>query len=133
MRLQELQKFESAPEKGYLLLYTRKTVVFEAYSDIDTVKAKITDLWEQDDMLEMHLFDANKEYRCITTQSKRFPGGVIEYVVFGNSDESIYKEDIRLQENYKDKITVINYIGYDDKTGMAFINDYRLAKEVEGV
>lgn len=129
MRLQDLKDLGSAPVKGYLLLYTRKAVVFESYSDINAVKAKISERWEKDDLLELHLFDHDKEYRCIATQSRRFPGGVIESVVDGDSGASVYEEKIRLQDNRQDTITVINYLGYDDRTGMAFVDNYRLAKE----
>ncbi len=127
MRWCNLQKIGEAPQAGQLLAYTRKNVIFQPYGALEEVEEWLS----QEDLLEVHLFDEEKEYRSIATRSKRYKDGVIETVAdfSEREEETLYKEQIRL-ENGQGMITVLNHIKYDDKgdgaTGMASIDNYRL-------
>ncbi len=113
--------FKNAPSAGQALIYTRKKVLFFPYlSERDVIEKT-----EGEELLEVHLFDSRKEYRAILTESRRFPGGIIESVSdFADEKESVYKEEILL-ENSTRKITVLNHLKYG-QNGMVSIDDYRL-------
>lgn len=120
--LEQLEKWNEAPDKGQLLIYTRETVLFHKYPS----KTFVLELLEGQEILEMHLFDNQKEYRCILSRSKRWENGVIETIAnFPIEKENVYKEEILL-ENTKEKMMVYNHIQYDEN-GMATIDNYRLA------
>ena len=160
MDIRNLQQIDKAPHSGYMLLYTRQDVIFEKYDNIDNIKNDIlskVDSKSNNELLEVHLFDNEKEYRAIKTTSHRIyqnsAKDAIECVVSDDEveievkaqakkikneddkkedDESnvvdIYTEDILLDNDFNtimDKITVINYIIYDNN-GMAEMYNYRL-------
>ncbi|MCC8149983.1 MAG: hypothetical protein LIO96_00560 [Lachnospiraceae bacterium] len=113
---------EGAPERGQMLLYTRRSVLFRTYED----KAEIADNLADQELLEVHLFDRKKEYRAIATRSPRFPQGMIETVAdFPENEESAVYRELVLLEKGKGVITVLNHIAYD-KNGMASVDNYRL-------
>lgn len=133
-----LCRLKEAPSHGQALAYTRNRVYFAAYDDIEMVKKEL----ENDELLELHLFDDVKEYRCILSESRRFSsdgaGYYIEAVVdqyFGEDEKNkdtllsnTYEETVFLENGYGDKksrIVVINHICYDEN-GMAKIDNYRL-------
>lgn len=132
--LDKLQKWEKAPQKGQALIYTRKQVIFESYDSKESLIEKLGN----EEILEIHLFDKNKEYRCIVSRSKRRKNGVIEAVIdFPVENPEKYYEEKILLENGKGELIVYNSIKYDDeemdesksdsdKTGMATIDNYRL-------
>lgn len=125
MKIDELNLRESAPSKGQMLVYTRQNVEFKSYNSLDEVEKGFID----SELLEIHLFDDEKEYRAISSTSYRFKEkGFIECVV---SDEKhigdeVYMESVVTENEYNNiPITVINYVTFDER-GMAKINDYRL-------
>lgn len=123
MTLQDLKKLEGAPAQGQLLAYTRRKVIFQPYKRREEVAEVLGDK----ELLELHLFDEQKEYRCIASRSSRFPSGVIETVAdFPENDEwSVYREDVLLEDS-QDEITVLNHIAYNGENGMAYVDNYRL-------
>lgn len=128
MKYESLKRLEEAPQSGYLLAYTREEVVFCKYDQDDNKPEKKLD---EKELLELHLFDNDKEYRCVSSESKRFPSGVIEAVIdFPENDEkTVYSETVLLDKYYKqtaEKITVLNHIAYNEENGMAYVDNYRL-------
>lgn len=123
MTLQDLKKLEQAPVQGQMLAYTRQEVIFQPYEG----REKVTEVLGNSELLELHLFDEQKEYRCLASRSSRFPSGVIETVVdFPENDKwTVYREDVLL-ENSQEEITVLNHIAYNDENGMAYVDNYRL-------
>ncbi len=126
MKWSDLEKIGEAPSAGQMLAYTRKSVIFQDYGDIGEVEQKVSGA----ELLEIHLFDDNKEYRAVSTRSKRFKDGVIETVAdFCETQEETYKEVVLLEDGQK-TMTVLNHLFYDnegpDATGMAVIDNYRL-------
>lgn len=122
-------KLSNIPEKGTMYaLYTDK-VKYERY----TKEEFLEDEHLEEKLLELHLFDADREYRYIKTRK-----GEIEALI---SDETVEHQDIytekiltlgsRKEKPDKDSgfVEVINYITYDENDLMR-IGNYRL-KEVE--
>ena len=72
MTYQDLKRVNEAPKSGQLLAYTRKEVYFQPYGSL----AEAEGLLQEKTLLELHLFDNDKEYRAIVTRSKRFPDGM---------------------------------------------------------
>lgn len=130
MKYSDLHIEEKAPCNGQLLVYTRTQVLFKKYADLTEVKA----LLDNQEILEVHLFDKEKEYRAVATSCKRkfdnCNDGIIEYEACFPEDEKVYKETILLENRYKDygNIVVLNHIENDER-GMAKIDDYRLMME----
>lgn len=131
MKYSDLHIEEKAPHRGQLLVYTRTKVLFEKYADLNEVK----NLLAGKELLEVHLFDKNKEYRAVATRGKRkfkdCNNGVIEHEAeFENDEMRVYKENVLLDNKYKTygSITVLNHIDYDEN-GMAKFDDYRLVME----
>lgn len=132
IKYNDLDVNNKAPANGQLLAYTRTQVLFEKYENLDKVKELIND----QELLELHLFDKDKEYRAVATREKRkfdnCKNGIIEYVSDFVNKEEIYSETILLENKYKGygSIKVLNHIQYDDeKSGMAEFDDYRLVME----
>ena len=123
MNIDNLKRLEEAPERGQILAYTRREVLFHSYESLESIREELQDKT----ILEMHLFDENKEYRCIATESKCFPKGVIEYIAEFSDDSDVYKEKTLVEKGYDtDTLTVMNHIRYEKSNGMAVIDDYRL-------
>ena len=123
MKIDDLKQIGRAPQKGSHLLYTRKKVLFGEYHSLDEFRSGL----EGEELLEVHLFDDTSEYRAITTESPRYPDGVIEWVAdFEDDGMNVYKETCLLENN--GKLTVLNHISYDPDNGMASIDDYRLVR-----
>lgn len=124
MRWEELEKKKEAPESGYILAYTRQEVIFKPYkNELDLEK----NLGEQE-LLEVHLFNREKEYRAISSESKRFSEHFVEYIAdFDCKDPSkIFREKTKLEKEWSNReLIVLNHVAYDDD-GMAAIDDYRL-------
>ncbi len=123
MTLQDLKKPEQAPAQGQMLAYTRQKVIFRPYEG----REKVTEVLGNSELLELHLFDEQKEYRCVASGSSRFPSGVIETVAdFSEEDErTLYREDVLLEDS-QEEITVLNHIAYNEENGMAYVDNYRL-------
>ena len=60
--LQESELFkEGAPTVGQMLVYTRQEVIFKQYNDL----SEVIKIFAENEVLEMHLFDKDKEYRTV--------------------------------------------------------------------
>lgn len=113
-----------SPSSGYLMAYTRKQVIFCKYGTIEEVDTRLNGL----EILELHLFDDQKEYRWVVSQSARFADHYVEHVADFPEDDNTFVQKI-LPENKvlseTEIIIVVNHINYTE-TGMAYIDDYRL-------
>lgn len=130
MKLCELKRLKEAPEQGMMLAYTRKKVIFHSYSNLMEVESLIGEM----ELLELHLFDKGREYRCIASRSPRYCDGMIEAVIdFPEEDEEhVYKEKVRLQKGMgAEKIVVLNHLSYSEDNGMLMVDNYRLRMEEE--
>lgn len=114
--IKELDKFSSAPKVGSYLIYTRKEVKYGDYNNLSFL-----DKYQSDEILELHLFDENKEYRVISSRAN----GPIESILEDSNDCIVDK--ISLEKPYGGSVNLISYIEYDDN-GIARVNNYRLGK-----
>lgn len=123
MYYRDLKKISEAPDQGQMLAYTRKQVIFQPYANPDEVKQMLAD----EQILELHLFDRDREYRAITSHSPRFEGGVIETIADfpAENENETYEDTVALEKEFGTAITVLNHIHYDEN-GMADIDNYRL-------
>lgn len=125
MRECDLKRLQEAPVPGTMLAYTRSKVIFCQYESMNEVSGRLSG----QELLELHLFDSDREYRCIMTRSPRYEGGVIEAVVdFPEEDAlSVYKECVLLEHmNGGGTITVLNHLKYKEENGMIAVDNYRL-------
>ena len=132
MKAKMAQVEQKAPESGYLLAYTRSGVIFQSYASLDALDGVL-----QEELLELHLFDRDKEYRAIASIVEQDVHAIIHVADFSSSDKDyVYQERIKLEPSAvrkdqgitTDTITVLNHISYDE-FGMAQIDDYRLMME----
>lgn len=124
--------FENAPEKGLLLAYFRRKVVFESYVlESGVLKADEYNKYDFADLLELHMFDEKKEFRVILSRRKN--DFIIKEITAcegnKNNTKDYIDEEIVLKDS-KDKglpetIMVRNYISYDEN-GMATIDNFQL-------
>ena len=106
-----------APESGIMYALYVDRVVYKNYFKEDL----LNDNTLEDKLLELHLFDENKEYRYIKTRNKN-----IECLVEDCSDyDDKYEEKVYVEDG--SVITVVNYIKYDEDDLLNFVN-YRLKK-----
>lgn len=132
-KLMQSETFRKAPSGGYVLAYTVKNVIYEPYHTID----EAVDLLRGSNVLELHLFNGHCEYRAVSSESRRAPEGYFDCFV---SDESVkyegenrytdkYIEDMFLDRDGKDRLRAVNYLAYQEDNGMAYICNYRYAKD----
>lgn len=125
---EKLTRIGEAPKQGYMLAYLRKKILFERYSELKEVRR----LLEPEELLELHLFNQDREYRCITSQSKRYPSGIVETIAdFEKDEKTTYGETIYLEQKYQtlgNTIQLLNHLRYDEN-GMLEVDDYRLIME----
>jgi len=117
----KIEEYKKAPKCGNVLAYLRKEVVLEKYNSEDELKS----ILGNSEILELHLFDNDKELRCLMSESKRFPGLIAYLEDIKEDPDNTYKEDCFLDNG--DKLTVLNHIVFDE-SGMASIDSYRLTK-----
>ena len=118
---------KNAPVSGIVYALYLDKVLFSRYEDISEVESCIF----PEKLLELHLFDSNKELRFVKTRKGKF----IECEI-SDADEydDTYIEtsfvtsegENKVDPNYK--IQVINYLKYDENDMLHIVN-YRL-KEV---
>lgn len=123
---------EKAPEKGMMYALYIDKVVYEPYASKDSIKI-------ENNLLELHLFDSEKEYRFITRRNQDPIKEVIsDEIVLGEeaTEENSYEEEIFTLKDKMEKledtthrIKVVNYISYDEND-LLTIENYRL-KEVK--
>ena len=113
-----------APEKGIMYALYIDRMVFQEYTKDQLTK----DAYLEDKLLEMHLFDENKEYRYIKSRLNE-----IECVIDDSIEhEDKYVETTYIQSNLDEEVTsssnrvnVVNYIQYNDED-LLTITNYRL-------
>lgn len=120
-------KIENAPQKGMIYAMFVDKIKYGKYASL----ADIEDYLTTDKLLELHLFDSQKEIRVIKTAGK----GLQTFEISAD-DESQYddmfverlfttNEGTDIKENLSDCVEVINYIKYDENDMIRIVN-YRL-------
>lgn len=109
---------EKAPEKGIIYALYTDRVVFDRYEKENLPNDAVL----QNNLLELHLFDQNREYRFV--RSRR---GNIEAEIFDELSSSCeqYIESVFTDHEKIPTVEVVNYISYDENDLM-MINNYRL-------
>lgn len=122
------------PEQGMIYALYRERVVYQPYKKEDQELEKL--LAEEENLLELHLFDDVKEYRyikkrqgtvevCVEDSALSFDDSYVERIyTLDAGEESLEEHDGKIR-----CIEVVNYITYDEND-MIKISDYRL-KEVK--
>lgn len=117
------------PGQGKALIYFLTKLYYGTYrleeNELE-LDGDILDIQEQEEVLEMHLFNENTEYRKMQSQAKK---GHIETLV----DDITAKPDLIITENCfllpeyapEQKIGVVSYLRYDENDMLKLIN-YRL-------
>ena len=120
---------ERAPETGTMYAMFTDRIVYQKYKKSELASVGL----DEKKLLELHLFDKEKEYRCVKTRRH----GLQEYEITdacGHDDfyeERIYVcgSNVDRQDDLKEQVTVVNYITYDEND-LLHIGNYRL-KEAE--
>ena len=119
-----MNKLYLAPDAGKMYALYIDRVVYKNYSK----KELGNDSSFSDNLLELHLFDDNKEYRFIHARNED-----VETVI----DDSVEHDDTYTEQIYvqagcdadpadsTEKVEIVNYIRYDDDD-LLTINNYRL-------
>ena len=125
----------NAPEKGIVYALLRNQVVFKGYESLEEVEQLAAD----GKLLELHLFDGEKEFRRVRTRMDGFLDTVITDETekekagdaFDTYEESVFVlgADVDQSADFKNKVIVVNYITYNEDD-MITISNYRL-KEAE--
>lgn len=119
-----MMNLSNAPKKGILYaLYVDRMDFFE-YKNLEEIETSVT----EKNLLELHLFDAKKEFRAVKTRAG-------DFLCCEVKDDEKY-DDIYVEETYVDdemcrKIKVVSYLKYDDNDMLHIVN-YRL-KEVDEI
>lgn len=118
---------EQAPKKGTIYALLRTEVVFKSYQNLDEAEGYV----QSPQLLEVHLFDKEKEYRKVSTRDG-FKELVIMDLEEKSENQDIYEENIYVlstnadeMENFENQVTVVNYITYN-QDDMITITNYRL-------
>lgn len=114
-----------APENGIKYAIYKDRVEFQRY----TLKDLLKDEKLEENLIELHLFDKNKELRAI--ESNR---GEIFTVIDGEDDvnRECYVEQVYTitGNDVSEQVEVVNYITFDEND-IARIEDYRLREVKE--
>lgn len=120
------------PKQGKALIYFLTRLYFGTYrleGDELELDEDIPDIQEQEEreILEIHLFDENAEYRKIYSQAKK---GYIENLI---TDQTVKQDLIIVEKCFilpeyapEEKIGVISYLHYDEND-MIELTNYRLS------
>ena len=132
MIILEQADFNRIPDSGYVLAYFRlELVFFFAKSGIKEELQKRG----LENLLELHIFDENQEYRLIHMQNGKWIETLISdetetYLENGKVMQKDKKtECVQVEEKFANVmkyLNVINYIDYDEN-GMISIQNYRLS------
>lgn len=119
---------ENAPKKGTIYATFVDKMVYRKYVSLDEISEYLT----EDGMLELHLFDREKELRFIKTAKN----GLQQYEISSaEAYDDVYEECLCVADAAVDegsglpKVCVVNYIRYDENDMVRIVN-YRL-KEAE--
>ena len=117
---------DNVPDKGTMYALYVDRVVYKSYSKDEL----LNDPYLEDKLLELHLFDKDKEYRYINARNKQIETVVSKPVSKDDYVEKVYVQTKADEEANKDSkcIEVVNYIEYDENDLLNIYN-YRL-KEI---
>lgn len=124
MRTTEIN-WEKAPKEGYALACFRQEVLFQKLEP--GVVRQISE--NRDMLLELHVFDKEREYRLMRCGTGEF----IETVVSDENGIEKKEETVQVESRFEGLmryLRIVNYIDYDEN-GMLSIRNYRFAP-VEG-
>ncbi|MDO4324672.1 MAG: hypothetical protein Q4E24_01340 [bacterium] len=139
-----MHDYMKIPDQGTVFAVYRDRIVYGKYqkSNADSVILQdgtlinLTVIAQNTDLLELHLFDQSREYRCVRTRQRGMLESLIEDKSVSAEYEDSYMEEIYVlekgvdqQEQFRRKVGVVNYIHYN-ADDLAVIDQYRL-KEVE--
>lgn len=121
---------EKAPQTGTMYGVFTDKILYQKYDRADL----LAEPPKEDKLLELHLFDAQKEYRCIRTRLQGFK----EFEITDDCEhDDVYEEKIYVsgsnvdkQEDLREQVTVVNYIVYDEND-LLHIPNYRLKEAAE--
>ena len=118
---------DKAPNMGTMYALYVDRVVYKSYSKDEL----LNDPYLEDKLLELHLFDKDKEYRYINARNKPIETVVSKSVSKDDYVEKVYVQTKADEEANKDSkcIEVVNYIEYDENDLLNIYN-YRL-KEID--
>ena len=118
---------DKAPNMGTMYALYVDRVVYKSYSKDEL----LNDPYLEDKLLELHLFDKDKEYRYINARNKPIETVVSKSVSKDDYVEKVYVQTKADEETNKDSkcIEVVNYIEYDENDLLNIYN-YRL-KEID--
>lgn len=132
------------PDRGTVYAVYKDHIVYGSYhkSDMgnytfpDGSTVKHTEIDQNPELLELHMFDRNREYRCVRTRRRGMLEILIDDENISEEYEDFYEEEIYIlggnvdqNEGFKKKVGVVNYIRYNEDD-LIVIDQYRL-KEVE--
>ncbi|SES98017.1 hypothetical protein [[Clostridium] polysaccharolyticum] len=117
-----LINFDKAPKEGVVLAYFRNCVKFQIYKDNQLEKDGKILGEDKEELLELHMFDENMEFRAVKSRSQK---KYIPNDVLYNDNQDKIEEVILLEQKTPGKIRVVNYLSYDEY-GMAKIAGYQL-------
>lgn len=119
-----------APEHGTMYAIYIGKVVYEPYTREQLLEKENLEV----NLLELHLFDKEKEYRYIKKRKGYIETEISDETVELDDKDDKYEETIfTLKKNQEKpdenhgKVMVINYIKYDEND-LLTIQDYRLAE-----
>ena len=118
---------DEVPKDGYVYACFREKVLFQK-RDLELDKYILNN---QAMLLELHIFDAQQEYRLIRCET----GDFIEAVV--NDEEAGVEKKVEIVQveggfaSVMECLKVVNYIDYDNN-GMLSISNYRFAPTERG-
>ncbi|OUP84350.1 hypothetical protein B5F07_07760 [Lachnoclostridium sp. An169] len=124
--------YDLVPPEGILLAYFRMGIVFSPYRKTGEM-IEVSPEWadhlhrEEDPLLELHLFDEEREYRLFRDADGKYAQDVVSDTDQAGKD--LYTEEMYLEKPYASvcrKLRVVNYISYTDE-GMLEITNYRLS------
>lgn len=125
----QMLNIEYAPERGMIYALYVDKMIYESYEN----KQQLTEYLAEEKLLEMHLFDREKELRFLKTGSDEIKSYEIkdseEYDDVYVESSYLLGADIDQTKDLKQKVEVVNYIRYDENDLLNIVN-YRL-KEAE--
>ena len=119
---------DNVPQRGTIYATFIDRMVYEKYEKLSDIEQYLV----EDRLLELHLFDKEKELRFLKTREK----GILRFEISDDAEyDDTYEEclyvsadNVDKQDNLSEKIVVVNYIKYDENDMLHMVN-YRL-KEV---
>lgn len=139
-----MNDYMEIPDQGSVFAVYRDRIIYGKYQKSDADSFVLPDgtlvnlvmIGRNRDLLELHLFDRDREYRCVRTRQRGMLESLIDDKRVSAQYEDSYMEEIYILEEgadqkgqFRPKVGVVNYIHYNTDD-LAVIDQYRL-KEVE--